>query len=49
MNVIDVYTVEQLVTWSADALLGVSQLGPAILEHIKASLAEHELSLLTEA
>ena len=49
MGFVGVYTVEQLVMWSASALKGVSQLGPAILEHIEGSLAEHELSLLTEA
>ena len=48
MNVVDVYTVEQLVTWSAGALLGVSQLGPAILQHIEDALAGYGLSLLAD-
>ena len=48
MGSVDVYTVEQLVTWPASALSGVSQLGPAILEHIEDALAVYGLSLLED-
>ena len=48
MRFVNAYTVEQVVTWSPGMLSDVSQLGPAIREHIEDALAGYGLSLLAD-